>query len=147
MTGRVAAPNTIGLSHQYCPGPPSPKTFKIWVGCLDRGDSASLTGMFKTFLVEGFRKDPCERIATLCSQEQSLNDREKGLLRRFTRRKGSRRILISLYAHSHGSPLATDQTFMLRYGVFRHGVGMRPTAGQAGSATPNRIRGHFGELL
>ncbi len=31
--------------------PPSPKTFKIWIGYSDRGSSASLTGMFKKSLV------------------------------------------------------------------------------------------------
>ena len=33
---------------------PSPETFRILGGCLDRRDSASLTGMLKKFLVEKF---------------------------------------------------------------------------------------------
>ena len=42
------------LKNAPSPGPPSHKTFRILVGCLDRRDSASLTGMFKKFLVERF---------------------------------------------------------------------------------------------
>ncbi len=35
-------------------GPLSPKIFRIWVGCLDRIDSASLTGTLTQFLAKGF---------------------------------------------------------------------------------------------
>ena len=42
------------LKNAPSPGPLSPKTFRIWVGCVGRKDSASLTGMFKNSLVEEF---------------------------------------------------------------------------------------------
>ena len=46
------------LKNAPSPGPPSPKTFRIWVGCPDCSSSASLTGIFKKFLVEGFGEAP-----------------------------------------------------------------------------------------
>ena len=42
------------LKNAPSPGPPSHKTFKIWVDCPDCSSSASLTGIFKKCLVEGF---------------------------------------------------------------------------------------------
>ena len=50
------------LKNAPSPGPPSPKTFRIWVGCFDRRSSASPTGMFKKFLVEGFGEAPSFRM-------------------------------------------------------------------------------------
>ena len=76
------------LSHKHCPGPPSPKTARILVGCFDRRRAASPTGMFKKFLVEGFGAAPCERSEAISGRSR------KGVLRRFTPRKGSPRILI-----------------------------------------------------
>ncbi len=87
------------LKNAPSPGPLSHKTFRILVSCFDRTNSASLTDICKKFLVKGFGEAPCERIATLRSQKLSPCDQAKGLLRRFTPRKGSPRILISLNAH------------------------------------------------
>ncbi len=47
------------LKNAASPGPPSDKTFRILAGCLDRRDSASLTGMFQKFLVERFGASTC----------------------------------------------------------------------------------------
>ena len=46
------------LKNAPSPGPPSPKTFRILVSCFDRRSSASLTDIFKKFLVEGFGEAP-----------------------------------------------------------------------------------------
>ncbi len=50
------------LKNAPSPGPPFHKTFRIVLDCLDRRDSASLTGMFKKlalrcFSVVRFQKD------------------------------------------------------------------------------------------
>ena len=52
--------------------PPSPKTFRIWVSCFDRGSSASLTGIFKKFLVQGFG----EALASEPKQSQDGQQRD-----------------------------------------------------------------------
>ncbi len=47
-------------------GPPSPKTFRIWVGCPDCSISTSLTGILKKFLEEGFGEAPSCKAAPQC---------------------------------------------------------------------------------
>ncbi len=42
------------LKNAPSPGPLSPKTFRIWVGCPDCSSSAPLTCILKKFLKEGF---------------------------------------------------------------------------------------------
>ncbi len=46
------------LKNAPSPGLPFPKNFRIMVSCCDRRSSASLTAIFKKFLVEGFGEAP-----------------------------------------------------------------------------------------